>query len=307
MVLGAKVRADDRDKFRAAERLHDAGRAADAWEELEPLIEFYPDEPSVQVLACRLAVAAQRDRSLVVKRCGRAADLAASDPEPHLRLAQSHAAGGDTGKAIAAAQEASRRLGKGGVAALRVELGDLYRTLGAVTWAEAAGDPEVVAWARATRARYGLPPGGPVAPDKEAAYVAAIRALLQLVYDRKFAEAEKRAGQIRRDFGDAAGVDASLCDLEIRRRKYPAARARCEKALERYPDSAWAHYLLALLDKKDKKIDAAIRHLERAIALDPELEHAYQVSADIYRTAGRTADLEKLRKAYKDKFGRDLP
>src|SRR5688572_8132044 len=51
MTLGSKVRPEDREKFRAAERLLGAGRPADAWEELEPLIDSYPDEASVQVLS----------------------------------------------------------------------------------------------------------------------------------------------------------------------------------------------------------------------------------------------------------------
>ena len=307
MTLGSKVRAEDREKFRAAERLLGAGRPAEAWEELEPLIDFYPDEASVQVMSCRLAVAAGRDRALVTKRCERAMQLVPADAEPQLRLAQSYLASKETAKAFAAA-EAAHKLLAGMTPPLRKELAGLWKELGAVSRAEEAGkgDKEVTGWARGLRARYGIDPRV-IRPDKEAEYVAAVRDLLKLVYARKFPEAEKRAAELRRRFGDAAGIDASLCDLEVRRKKYPAARALCDKAIARYADEAWAHYLLGLLDKRDKKPEAALQHLERAIALDAELENAYQVAVELYGAAGRKEDAARLRKAYKEQFGRDLP
>ena len=308
MSLGSRVRPDDREKFRAAERLLTAGRSADAWEELEPLIEFYPDEASVQVMSCRLAVAAGKDRALIARRCDRAIALSPGDPEPRLRLAQSSLAAKDPAKAYAGAEAAHRELAAMSPA-LRKELAALWKELGAVTRAEEAGkgDAEVVGWARGLRARYGLAPGA-VPPEREADYVAAVRELLKLVYARKFPDAERRAGQLRKEFpGGDAGIDAALCDLEVRRKKYSAARALCEKALERYQDEAWAHYLLGLLDKRDKKPDTALQHLTRAIALDPELENAYQVAAQLYDTGGRKEEAAKLRRAYKEQFGRELP
>jgi predicted Zn-dependent protease len=306
MPLAGKVRAEDREKFRAAERLVGAGRPADAWEQLEPLIDFYPDEPSVQLLSCRVAVAADKDRALVATRCERAMQLAPDDPEPNLRLAQAAIATKDLAKATAAAEQAHKKLAAM-TPGVRKELAAVWKELGAVTRAEEAGkgDAEVTGWARALRARYGIAPGV-VAPEREAAYVAAIRELLKLVYARKFDAAEAHAAQMRKEYGDAAGIDASLCDLEVRRKKYPAARALCDKAIKRYGDEAWAHYLLGLLDKHDQKPAAAIQHLEKAIALDPELENAYQVLAGLYGAA-RKDDAARLRKAYKEQFGRDLP
>jgi len=307
MPLGSRVRADDREKFRAAERLLAAGRPADAWEELEPLIDFYPDEASVQVMSCRLAVAAGKDGALIARRCERAMQLAPADAEPQLRLAQSSLAAKEPAKAYAAAEAAHGKLA-GMSPGLKKELAAVWKELGAVTRAEEAGsgDKEIAGWARALRSRYGMAPGA-VPPAREAAYVAAVRDLLKLVYARKFPEAEKRAALLKKEYGDAAGIDASLCDLEVRRKKYPAARALCEKAIKRYPDEAWAHYLLGLLDKHDQKTAAAMQHLERAIALDPELENAYQVAAGLYDAAGKKDEAAKLRKAYKEQFGRDLP
>jgi tetratricopeptide (TPR) repeat protein len=192
------------------------------------------------------------------------------------------------------------------------ELAALYQELGAVTWTEeaarsAGGVADAEAWARATRARYGIAPGGPVTPEAEADYVQEVRGLLELVYEQRFAEADKRAARLRRRFGDTAGLRASLCDLEIRRRRYPQARAQCAAALKSHADTSWAHYLTGLLDQRDKKEDAALQHLERAIALDAELKHAYQVAAEMYKAKGRAADEKRVRDAFQKQFGRPLP
>jgi len=322
-ALGEGMRPADRERFRAAERLYAAGRAADAWEDLEPLLDFYPDEPAVNRLACRVAALAQGDPSAIEKRCARAAQAAPSDAEPHLRLAQSYLAAGDKAKSLGAARKALdllQRPSQPAGAAPRAaqadrtwgDLAALFQSLGAVTWAEQAArrakDPKPVAeWAHTTRVRFGLAPGGPVSPEQEADYVAALTELLGDVYASRYAAAERRAAQLQRRFGGAAGIHTARCDMEIRRTRYAAARAHCRDALRRYPDSAWAHYLTGLLDKRDKKPAAAAEHLERAVALDPSLKHAYQVAAEIYDQLGRAKDKQRIADTYRARFGQALP
>lgn len=327
-ILGEGVRAADREKFRAAERLLAAGQPDDAWEELEPLLDFYPEEPAVNRLACRLAASSSRDRSVIEQRCKRAAQAAPGDGEPHLRLAQAYHAAGDGKNAVAEARAALAAIEKAAAAPagkdadaaqeaaartrLAAELAALFRALGAVTWTERAaalgGKPkELVEWARATRVRFAMPAGGPVPPEREAEYVAGLTAMLEDVYGRKFAEADRKAARLDRQFPRAAGVQAVRCDLEIRRNRYPEARARCREALRRDDAAAWAHYLIALLDKREKRLPAAAQHLERAIALDPTLKHAYQVAGQIYGQLGRAADHKRIADAYQARFNMALP
>ncbi len=314
-TLGQSVRPADRERFKAAERLEAAGRAADAWEDLEPLIDFYPDEPEVQRFACRLAVAAQRDRSAIESRCARAVQVAPADPEPHLRLAQSYLAAKDTARSLAAARKAQELLGRasadGRIDRLWADLAEHLKALGAVTWAEQAATRsrrggDVAQWARITRARYAIAPRGPVPADREGEYVAGVRDLLTKIYERKFPEAEQLAARLQRSFPGAAGIEGARCDMEIRRRRYPVARAHCATALRRHADASWAHYLTGVLDKHDKRNKSAVQHLERAISLDPDLEHAYQLAAEIYGEQRRPADKKRIAEAYKAKFGRDL-
>jgi tetratricopeptide (TPR) repeat protein len=314
-TLGASVRTSDRERFRAAERLYATGRAHDAWEELEPLVDFYPDEPAINRLACRVATAAGRDKSAVAARCARALEVDPKDAEPHLRMSQLHLEAKDQAKALAAAGKALELLERAPAdprtEKLSNDLATHLQALGAVTWAEKAAartkrGGEVAEWARLTRARYGLAPGGPVPPDREGEYVKGVRDLLTAVYDSKFADAEKRAAALQRSFRGAAGIHAARCDLEIRRRRYPAARAQCREALRRYRDVSWAHYLTGLLDKHENRSSAAAQHFERAIALDPELQHAYQMASEVYAKLGRAADKKRIADAFRTKFGRDL-
>ena len=51
------------------------------------------------------------------------------------------------------------------------------------------------------------------------------------------------------------------------------------------------------LDKHDHEASRALAHLERAIALDPELEHAYQMAAELLADEG-TIDLSKKQVAH---------
>jgi tetratricopeptide (TPR) repeat protein len=137
--------------------------------------------------------------------------------------------------------------------------------------------------------------------------VTAVRDLLTLVYDHKFRDAERKVVELQRRFRGAAGIAAARCDLEIRRRAYPAARGHCREAIRSYDGSSWAHYLTGLLDKRDKNPAAAIKHLERAIALDPDLEHAYQVSAELYTQLKRDGDRKRIAEEFQTRFGRPMP
>ncbi len=314
-TLGDAVRASDRERFHEAERLRAAGRALDAWVALEPLLDFYPEEPAVHRLACRLTVDAGRDRAEIESRCARTALIAPADAEPHLRLAQAYLAASDNAQSLTSAHQAQMLLERAGPEkrndALWGELAAHLQALGAVTWAEKAAAAtgqaaHVAGWARLTRARYGLAPGGPVAPEREAEYVTGIRALLAAVYSGRLREADAQAAGLQRSFRGAAGIHAARCDLEIRRHRYPSARTQCRDALRRYADASWAQYLTGLLDKHDNRPATAAEHLERAIALDPEIEHAYKVAAETYEQLGRPADKQRIADAYRAKFGREL-
>lgn len=314
MTLDRSVRSADRERFAAAQRLMEAGKPLDAWEDIEPLIELYPDQSPIQVVACEVAQAAGRDATFVSGQCQRAAGLAPGRAEPHLVMARAHLANGDKEQAFAAARLAQEQVEKTrdeADAKIWKELAGLYQKLGSVSLALSAaqvgsGPDEVITWAEQTRARFGLPAGA-IDPDREAAYVDALQAMLGQVYRKNLKAAEKMADALDQSYGVVAGTLAARCDLELRRRDYRAARAQCDAAVAAYGDAAWAHYLLGLLDKRDKKLESALEHLERAIALYPDLKHAYQVAAQLAQSLGRKDDSERLRQSFRERFGSELP
>lgn len=315
-ALSDQVRPADRKTYRAALDLADSGKYLEAWAKAEALFEFYPDEPALAVLACRLASA--QKRSDVADRCSRAAELAPENVTPTIEVALAAAAGGDNQRAVAKLDEARGRLLGLQLEAASAwgELAAAYRKLQLPALAaDAAGRSggsadDVATWASRLMARYGVPPLGSrdhrLPPELDVEYIDAVKGVLKQVYAHKFAAAEKLAEAARRRFGPTSGVEAALCDLEIRRRRYPQARAHCRRALTRLESDSWAHYLLGLLEQRDKHRGRAIEHLARAIALDPELRHAYQVLAGLYRQAGKTSELGELESSYRATFGSNL-
>jgi predicted Zn-dependent protease len=194
------------------------------------------------------------------------------------------------------------------------KLASAYQTLGVVSAAERtaleANADAVLTWAAQTRARYALSPKAAdhaVSPARESEYVESIKQLLGHVYARRFAEAEAAAKAIAGRFPGAPGVPVALCDLEIRRRRFDRARKHCERALATYEGASWAHYLAGLLDKRDRRPATAIDHLRRAIELDPELRHAYQVLAQIYAAEGKRRERDELAETYRERFQQALP
>lgn len=318
--LSDAVRPVDRKTYRQAVELADRGRVAEAWEAAEPLFEFYPGEPGLAVLACRLADARGLPPAEVDARCRKAAELAPTDLTPTLKIALAAVASGETAEAIAALAGARQRLLAvgGDHPQAWAQLAAAYRKLELVALgldaAERSGSEadDVRAWARGQMNRYGVPPldapsrGRRLPPNADGEYVAAVKAVLKEVYARRFGEAEKLAAAARRRFGETAGIQTALCDLEIRRRRYPVARARCQRALKLFDAGAWTHYLLGLLEQRDKRRQRAIEHLARAIELDRELRHAYEVLEKLYADAGMKREREALRARYRESFGSSL-
>jgi len=73
-----------------------------------------------------------------------------------------------------------------------------------------------------------------------------------------------------------------------------------EKLTTEHPDHAQAQYQLGkeLLNSGDK--NGAVRHLETAARLEPNVDYiAYQLQA-AYRKAGRTSDADKEMQVYRD-------
>jgi tetratricopeptide (TPR) repeat protein len=150
----------------------------------------------------------------------------------------------------------------------------------------AGGTPpaQLSRWLAQTRARFALPDEGAphaVAVAEEPAYLAHMRDAVKATAraDYQAARAIIRAGKKR--FANAPGPEVVLCDLDIRQQRWKTASRHCAEALRRYDGASWAHYLMAMIAGRDQRNSLAIKHLERAIELDPELVAARQRLAEL--------------------------
>ena len=320
-ALSEAVRPADRKRYREAVGLADRGQIIEAWTEAEPLFEFYPNEAAIQVLRCRLASARKMDAVEVTELCEKAAELSPADVSPSIKIALNAAKANKPEAALEALSRARDRLlsieQSDDVKAAWEEMADAYRQLGLIALAADAarrsgGADSIAKWAKNKSARYAVPPlesplRARLPASADAEYVAAVTELLRKIYARDYAGAAAAAQKTKGRFGDQPGVDAALCDMAIRQRRYGQATSLCRRAIRRFDGAAWAHYLYGLLMKRDNKKTAAIKHLARSVELGLDHKHPYQVLAELYKATGKTAELEALQRQHLQQFNSPLP
>lgn len=319
IALSADVAQSGKRSFAKAVELLREGKAAEAWRLLQPLTEHYEQEPAINVFACLATTKARGLEYPAEKLCARAAALAPDDPAPLLAIA---AAYGDDERALPAVREAQARLERAPPSDERaryaLEVAQFYRGRDLVTWLEQAvallpadRADKLAAWAAQTRARYALPPPPDsarfgIGPASEPDYLARVKAVFQAGYAGDLALAKKLATEGLAAYRDAPGFHVALCDMEMRKRRYAAARKHCDRALAGYDGSSWAHYLTGAIAWHDKKYGVATMHFERAIELDPEMKAAWKQLEREYERAGAIDKRDELRARYRDRFGASL-
>jgi tetratricopeptide (TPR) repeat protein len=294
------------------------GLAGDALAELDNLLTAYPGNATMHELKCEIMLAKPGIADKATRAaCARVAELAPGDPTVHMAVGEALIRAGELAAArgeLAHAEDKIANLSSGAADAWRRLIG-IYTGLGALTWTEDAiakakldNDP-AAAHAAQTRARFGIPRGAKfVAPDKEAALVAAIRGVLDLVYASKFGDAERALAAAEKTWPSAPGLTAARCDLAFRMGQIDAARAACARALAADPGDSWALYLSgALLLREAGTTHDGIEKLKQAIAVDPDLGQAWRTLAKAYARGHDQAALDQLGKAYLAKFGQPLP
>jgi tetratricopeptide (TPR) repeat protein len=97
-------------------------------------------------------------------------------------------------------------------------------------------------------------------------------------------------------FPGDAGLKVRLGEVQLRQSNYGAAEATLSEAL-RAPGShrARAHYLLAFVQYHKGSTPAALKELDDALALAPDMPEAYYQRGEIYAATGRT---ELARQSY---------
>lgn len=316
-IAGA-VPAAAADQYGRAEALLAQGDHAGALLALEPLLQAYPAHSQLRMLGCKIELArgGAKDKK-AVPMCERAAELSPG-VEPAVVLASARIAAGDAGGArttLAGAEARIAKLAPDQAAGAWLALAAQYRAMSAVTWTEdalakagAPADHEIARWVATTRIRYGLPrEGAKLAPADDAAALAAVRGVLDLVYANKLAAATRAAAAAEKRWPALPGLLAARCDLDLRRGSLGSARALCARAAR--GGSSWGTYLLGIIELKGTgaaATAAGIARLRAAIAADPELGQAWRALSKALGRANATAELEQLRRDYQARFGAPL-
>lgn len=123
----------------------------------------------------------------------------------------------------------------------------------------------------------------------------------------KSAECRRLAQGGLKRFPKAPGLQALICGAEMWDQRLASARRACEAALGAWEETVFAHVFLAQLDEAAGKLAAAVKHLERAMELDPGQAGVWHSLAAHYRRDGRTADLDRLLERYVERFRRQMP
>lgn len=312
------VPAEAYDQYRRALGLAQAGKLADARAELDALVAAYPATPDIRQAICDVQVATDGPASPAsVKACDRAAEIAPTDPRPLVTRIAAHLRAGESAAALPLLARLEARADRADV---WLQIAAIYQAQTLVTRAEAAaarahaitagsGD-DVTAWARRTRARYGLPPDARawrIGADDEGAYVTAVRGILDSIYANQLPTAKKAAAAASKRWPGAPGLLAARCDLALRDNQLGAARKLCDQAIAAWPGAAWALYLRGILLLQSNKAAPAIASLRAAIAAEPELAQAYRTLGKAYDRTGDTAAKDALAADYAARFNARLP
>lgn len=303
------------EQFRGAQLLARRGKYDEALGELDALLAAYPSAPELRLGVCQITLAKDGPTAATaIAACDRALEVSPGDPRPIFARIDALFAAKDAAGALALvpraeALAANDRAAWEQIAAIYQGQGMITSAEGAIAHVAPGADHPVVTWAARRRARYGLPPDGKgkVPPADEAAYVTAVRELLDLVYASKFPAAEAKAKAAEKRWPGTPGMLGARCDLALRKGAPAAAVGYCDKAIKVWPGAAWAQYLRGVMALQKGKTAPAITALRAAIAAEPELAAAYRTLGKAYSMAEDKAAHDALDAEYGQRFGARLP
>ncbi len=313
--LEAVLGRADREQMTRAIQEDRAGRHAEAAELLRPLLERHPRQPRLTAVACQVQIHAGAAGDAAWELCRRAAQLDPKGPSTALFVADLADRRKDPSapEALARARAALEQV-QGALPDHWLYLAGLHRQRQEVSLAESALDrageqkssAEVRDWARRTRRWVGLVPGA-VPPEREGEYVAEFRQAQVELEQGKLARAKERIDALEKIAGGAVGALTLRCELKIRQGAGPRGLPECRTALERFPESVHAHYLLGMVLGTHRAWPEAAAALERVLELDPTVPDAWPRLGEAYRATGNATASAALKERYQQRFGKPAP
>ncbi|HVE83035.1 MAG TPA: M12 family metallo-peptidase [Myxococcales bacterium] len=307
-------RADHDVMMRAIQQDH-AAMYAEASETLRPLLARHSKQPRLHAVACQVQIHAGATDDAAWALCRRAAELDPKSPSAALFVADLAERRHDpaAAEALAKARAALEQM-KDSPADHWVYLAELHRQRKEVSAVESAvaragedrGAAELRDWAQRTRRWVGLVPGA-VPPEQEGAYVAEFRQAQLELEQARYGRATQRIAELEKGSGQAVGAITLRCELQVRQGAGGRALETCRRALQRYPESVHAQYLLGVVLSNGRSWKDAAVALARVVELDPSIQDVWPLLWSAYRATGNAAAADALRERYQQQFGKPAP
>jgi tetratricopeptide (TPR) repeat protein len=309
----------DRRRLDEVLALDKQGRVEVAVQQLEPLVQRYPRDEQVQVMACYLAVRTAPKLPATRERCEGAITRFPHQVPLLMNLAALHIEAENHAEAQALLLKVRQHLESQSKSPAEqwAALAGLFRNAACVTWAEqaAAKAPgntdadQVLAWATRTRRWKALPVDAErsgVSAEREGEFIRAAKAVETWLEQEAMGKARTQLAALSKAYPRAGLVQVLQCELQLRSGQLGPARTACRKALAAHEESVQAHFLLGWMAANTRAGQEARAHLERAVALEPAHTDAWKMLAEQYRTAGKSTELKDLQERYRTQFAREL-
>lgn len=301
--------------YNAAVAALDADRLDEAWAKAAPVFAKHAREPRVTGLACSM-LAGQAKAAEAAALCEAAMKLAPRDVDLPLAAATAHVRADQPVAAVHLLELAFAMLTSGSgppdqaalarLARVAMGAGSLTTAQDAAAKAGAEDAPKLTAEIETLRRRWVLPAGqSGVAPEHEAEYVQAYRALAQ--GGRQTPEWRARFAKLQERFPESPGTKLLACERELDARHVPAATKLCEATVARAPEAVRAHYVLAVIARNSGRNHDAEKAFRKALLLDPEDPMLWRELAAFYKATRASQKLEQLAQEHQALLSKPLP
>ncbi|HZW87556.1 MAG TPA: hypothetical protein VFF12_00635, partial [Myxococcaceae bacterium] len=298
--------------LRQAKLKLEGGDTAGAWALIEPLSRTAKDDPVVQSYACHIAAQRASKAEDTVTLCRTAISMEHGISSTRLALAHVHLVRKEPSSAVEALQPMESALEKdpGSGTDLWLALGQTYQRAGALTDAErvaakagkSAAVQQLLKDCRQDRRRLAV---FAVQPEREVAYVEAMRTAQTEVERSRLTKARALARDLERQYPGAPGAALIGCLVEAKAASLSRTQVACSRARTTSPDLIEPHYWLGLVSLQQNRWPEARAELGKACDLDESGDYWWRVGS-WYQQANDSKALADLRERYRARFGHEL-
>jgi predicted Zn-dependent protease len=313
-----RLSSSDVDSYNSAANAANKHDYAAAWQAIETLAARYPTELPVQTLACYIAFWRDKTSAQTVQQCQRASQVDSRAVKPLFMLATALLDTHSDSEAGPVLAELDKRIERQDASSDDwVTLAQLHQVHSDVTLAlravQRSRDTGAIAtyerWAQKQRHLSSLPKEAErcgILPTNENEYVITTRAAYKAFYAQDTKNVEALARLLATNFPKAPGAAVLRCALAQSRSNLTEAEKQCLEALTIDPDTAMAHYWLALVQISKKNTNQAIDELQKAIDIYPQLKDAWQTLGRVLKQLKKKMQLTELGIRYQNEFNEAL-